>query len=78
MSEKESTTNSPKHYNFGNRHEPIDILYDWDMNFNRGSAIKYIVRAGKKHKDKEIEDLNKAIVYIQHEIKMLEAKKTEG
>jgi Protein of unknwon function (DUF3310). len=39
------------------------------MNFNKGNAMKYIWRAGKK-KD-EIEDLKKAIWYLTDEIKKL-------
>ena len=42
------------------------------MNFDRGNAVKYIVRAGDKDPKKEIEDLKKAINYINHEIKHIE------
>ena len=42
------------------------------MNFNRGNAIKYIWRAGEKNKRTEIEDLKKALFYINDEIKRLE------
>ena len=42
------------------------------MNFNRGNAIKYIARAGLKHKDKEVEDLQKAIWYIKREIQRIQ------
>lgn len=40
------------------------------FNFNRGNAIKYIWRAGNKNN--EIEDLKKAIQYLEFEIKRLE------
>lgn len=56
--------------------ECIDVIRHRD--FNIGSAIKYLWRAGLKHdaalsdKDKQIEDLRKAIWYIQDEIKLLE------
>jgi len=42
------------------------------LSYCRGSAIKYIFRAGKKDKAKEIEDLKKARWMINHEIEMLE------
>lgn len=43
------------------------------MNFCRGNAIKYIWRAGEKGgPDKEVEDLLKAIKYLEFEIKRLE------
>ena len=43
------------------------------MNFNIGNAIKYLWRAGKK--DAEVQDLKKAVWYIQDEIKRLEDTK---
>ena len=42
--------------------------------FNRGSAIKYITRAGKKCKDTEIQDLEKARDFINFEIERLRTK----
>ena len=42
------------------------------MNFNLGNAIKYIWRAGLK--GKQTQDLNKAIWYLQREMKRLEKK----
>ena len=41
--------------------------------FYRGSAIKYITRAGKKCKDTEIQDLEKARDFINFEIERLRA-----
>ena len=41
-------------------------------NFCRSNAIKYILRAGKKQN--EIEDLKKAIKYLQFEIERLSEK----
>lgn len=41
-------------------------------NFNIGNAIKYLWRAGLKE-DAKVQDLRKAIWYIEDEIKRLEA-----
>lgn len=41
-------------------------------NFNIGNAFKYLWRAGIKDDQKQIEDLQKAIFYIQDEINRLE------
>ena len=62
----------PSHYNSG-RLEVIDVIEDWDLGFNRGSAVKYIARAGLKDKSKEVEDLRKAVWYIRREVARLEA-----
>lgn len=68
--------NHPSHYNVGGL-EVIDAIEAWDLGegFNRGNAIKYIVRAGKKNPETEIEDLQKAAWYIIREVKRLEEKK---
>ena len=65
----------PSHYNTGNI-EVIAAIEDWGFGegFNRGNAIKYIARAGRKDPAAEIEDLKKAAWYINREIQRLEAK----
>lgn len=47
------------------------------LNFNRGNAIKYIWRAGSKDAAKELQDLQKAIFYLQDECQRL-AKIAKG
>ena len=59
----------PKHYNSYKNIEVIELTSQLD--FCRGSALKYICRAGLKDKSKEIEDLEKAIWYLNYSIKML-------
>lgn len=66
--------NHPSHYTDG-KIEVIDFIEDKQLNFHRGNAIKYIARAGKKNKEKEIEDLEKAAWYINREIQRLEKLK---
>ena len=41
-------------------------------NFNVGNAIKYLWRAGLKDDSKTIEDLKKAVFYINDEIERLQ------
>lgn len=43
-------------------------------NFNIGNAIKYLWRNGLKDSDAQVQDLKKAIWYIQDEINRLEGK----
>ena len=63
--------NHPEYYTKG-RIETWDFIKDKGLNFDRGNAVKYIVRAGDKDPKKEIEDLKKTINYINHEIKHIE------
>ena len=65
--------NHPSHYNKGSI-EVWDFISDWGLNFDRGNAIKYLCRAGEKDPSKEIQDLEKAIEYINHEIKVLKGE----
>lgn len=60
-------TNIPKHYQNGKIYDLIDVIEDFKLNFNRGNVLKYVCRAGKK--ENEVEDLEKAIDYLQRELK---------
>lgn len=62
--------NHPSHYVDGRKYEPKDVIRDWNLNFNLGSAVKYISRAGRK--DDIIQDLKKAKQFIDFEIEALE------
>jgi hypothetical protein len=61
----EEKVNHPLHYQ-GNNIEVIDVIEDFGLGFSLGNAIKYILRAGKK--GDRVEDLRKAIWYIEREI----------
>lgn len=67
---------SPDHYTKGRTYEPWDVIFDWGLGFELGNAVKYISRAGRKNPDKEVEDLEKAIVYIQQHIKRIKAQQS--
>ena len=57
--------NHPEHYQ-GNGIEVIDIIDSFDLNFNLGNSIKYILRADKKGFKKK--DLSKAVWYLNREL----------
>jgi len=60
------------HYDNGKDYDVIDIIKDYQLNFNKGNIIKYICRAGKK--DNEIKDLEKALDYLKREIEYLRSE----
>ena len=65
--------NHPEHYTTDpSGVECIEITRH--RNFNIGNAFKYLWRAGLKDERKHIEDLRKAMFYIQDEINRLEGK----
>lgn len=72
MSEK---VNHPSWYNKG-RIEVIEFLEDKNLDFHRANAVKYICRAGIKDQATEIEDLQKAVWYLNRRIELLRARET--
>jgi hypothetical protein len=65
--------NHPTHYQAGNdTYEVIKVIDAWELNFSLGNVVKYLYRAGKK--DNVLEDLQKALWYLQNEIKNTENK----
>lgn len=59
--------NHPSHYTSG-KIEVIDFIEDQGFGFHLANAVKYICRAGKKDPSKELEDLEKAVWYINRYI----------
>ena len=55
--------------------QPIDIIEDQNLTFNSGNVVKYVARAGKKSKETEIQDLQKAKFYLDREISRLVREK---
>lgn len=77
---KKDNVNHPTHYcDHPSGIECIEITEH--MNFTIGNAVKYLWRAGLKSDgdlsdiDKEIEDLQKAVWYINRRIGLLESMK---
>lgn len=58
----------PKYYKAGSL-DAISYAHHHRLNFCLGNVLKYITRAGKKDKAKEVEDLEKAMEYLRREIK---------
>ena len=65
--------NHPSHYGGSeNVYEAIKVIENWDLDFHLGNTVKYISRAGKKGTDKELQDLKKAMFYLERKITNLE------
>ena len=73
MSKNYEHVNHPNHYGGKeNPYEAIKVIDAWELGFSLGNTVKYISRAGKKGTDKELQDLRKALWYLQHHIEQLE------
>ncbi len=69
MSEK---VNHPVHYGTAeDPYEVIKVIDAWGLGFSLGNAVKYIARAGKKNGEPTVDDLRKAIWYLEHERKRM-------
>ncbi len=65
----------PAHY-LGDGMQAIDVVDAFSLNFRTGSAIKYILRCGKKGDEKDaIRDLEKAIHFLQSELAFRQGKR---
>lgn len=74
--ENKEQVNHPNHYGGEtNIYEVIKVIDAWNLGFSLGNTVKYISRAGKKDPDKEIQDLEKAVWYLQHHIDMLKSNR---
>ena len=75
MMEEKEMVNHPEHYGGEeNPYEAIKVIEEWDLDFHLGNTVKYISRAGKKGTDKELQDLKKALWYLERKIQNLEKK----
>jgi len=73
VSENKEMVNHPSHYGGENNvYEAIKVIDAWglDNDFYLGNAVKYLSRAGKK--DDTVQDLKKAIWYIEKKIEKLQ------
>lgn len=61
---------NPPHYTTGEI-QPIDFIKSQGLNYNIGNVIKYASRY--RHKGNPVQDLQKAIRYLEHEIESIES-----
>lgn len=59
---------NPAHYKSYLGIEVIDVIESFELNFNLGNVCKYVLRAGRKDPKKTVEDLKKAVYYLNREI----------
>lgn len=75
MTRQNEMVNHPNHYGGeNNQYEAIKVIEAWDLDFHLGNTVKYISRSGKKEVNKELQDLKKALWYLERKIDNLEQK----
>ena len=63
---------SPSHYQRG-KIEVWDFIADQELDYFTGNVIKYLCRAGHKDRETELDDLQKAKVYIEKRIELIKS-----
>ena len=59
----------PAHYQGQNGMTVNDVIRAYKLNFALGNVIKYVLRAGRKSDEPALDDLRKALWYLQDELK---------
>ena len=62
---------NPDHYKAGGI-EVADVIEAFGLSWNKGSILKYLLRAGRKDPAKTLEDLRKCRWHVEREIARLE------
>ena len=68
----------PEYYKGKNGYMAKDIATNFDLSYNLGSAMKYIIRAGKKEGNPPEKDIRKAINHLHFELDVLTSKTRIG
>lgn len=64
---------TPSHYGGNdNPFEPFKIIDYYHLDFYVGNVVKYILRAGRKANTNEVDDIKKAIHYLNERLKRIE------
>jgi len=64
---------NPRHYE-QYEFEPVSFIMKNELSFWMGNVIKYVMRAGTKDDTDEVQDLKKAVRYIEMRINQLEGR----
>lgn len=64
--------NIPKYYKGKNGYMAKDVAANFNLTYNLGSAMKYILRAGKKENNPAEKDIKKAINHLYFELENIQ------
>ena len=68
----------PEYYKGKNGYMAKDVVSNFDLSYNVGTAVTYLLRAKNKHEDGGIEDIRKAIHHLHFELDILTSKTRTG
>ena len=68
----------PEYYKGKNGYMAKDVVENFDLTYNIGTAVTYLLRSKRKHEDGGLEDIKKAINHLYFEIEILQSKTRTG
>mgnify|MGYP003658148725 CR=1 FL=1 len=71
------TKEIPEYYKGKNGYMAKDVVSNFDLSYNIGTAVTYLLRANRKH-DTPIDDIRKAIHHLHFELDVLTSKTRTG
>ena len=61
----------PEYYKGKNGYMAKDVVSNFDLTYNIGTAVTYLLRSKRKHDDGGIDDVRKAINHLHFELDLL-------
>ena len=61
----------PTYYKGKNGYMAKDVVENFDLSYNVGTAVTYLLRSKNKHNDMGVEDIRKAINHLHFELEKL-------
>ena len=61
----------PEYYKGKNGYMAKDVVANFDLSYNIGTAVTYLIRSKRKHNDGGLEDIKKAINHLHFELERL-------
>ena len=72
------TNEIPEYYKGKNGYMAKDVVANFDLSYNVGTAVTYLLRSKRKHEDGGVQDLKKAIHHLNFELEILQSKTKTG
>ena len=72
------TKEIPEYYKGKNGYMAKDVVSNFDLSSNVGTAVTYLLRAKNKHNDGGLQDIRKAINHLHFELDVLTSKTRTG
>ena len=69
--QKKMENEIPEYYKGKNGYMAKDVVSNFDLTYNIGTAVTYLLRSKRKHNDGGVEDIRKAINHLHFELDRL-------